>query len=205
MTIVLATRNKKKVEEIGRIFSGYDIRFLTVDSFPGCPDVEEDGKTFRQNAVKKALFVAKFTGCPAVADDSGLEVRALDNAPGVFSARYAGKDADDRRNLNKLLRAMKGLEAEQRKARFACCIAFAMPDGSYRTFSGYTKGLIGKKPRGCNGFGYDPVFYPDGSSMTFAEMSDAEKDALSHRGKALRKLYTYLKNLFLIPQANSLS
>jgi len=205
MTIVLATRNKKKVEEIRRIFSGYDIEFLTVDSFPGCPDVEEDGKTFRQNAVKKAVHVAKFSGCPAIADDSGLEVRALGNAPGVFSARYAGDGANDRRNLNKLLREMKSLEAEQRNARFACCIAFALPDGRYKTFTGYTKGSIGKKPRGFNGFGYDPVFYPEGSGRTFAEMSDAEKDALSHRGKALRRLYVYLKNLFLIPGGDGLS
>jgi XTP/dITP diphosphohydrolase len=196
MTIVLATRNKKKVEEIGRIFYGYNIRFLTIDSFPGCPEVEEDGRTFRQNALKKALKIAKYTGCPSIADDSGLEVMALDGAPGVFSARYAGIDADDRKNLNKLLSNMKGLKSEQRDARFVCCIAFALPDGSYKTFTGYAKGEIAKKPKGFNGFGYDPVFYPTGHDRTFAEMSDPEKDVLSHRGKALKKLYIYLKKLF---------
>ena len=196
MTIVLATRNKKKVEEISRIFVGYDIRFLTIDSFPGCSEVEEDGKTFRQNSVKKALQVAKYTGCPAIADDSGLEVKALGGAPGVFSAMYAGSDADDGKNLNKLLLNMKGLEAERREARFVCCIALALPDGSYKTFTGYAKGQIAKKPKGFNGFGYDPVFYPAGHDRTFAEMSDTEKDALSHRGKALKRLYIYLKKQF---------
>jgi XTP/dITP diphosphohydrolase len=193
MTIVLATRNKKKVEEISRIFDGYDIRFLTIDSFPGCPEVEEDGKTFRQNSVKKALQIAKYTGCPVIADDSGLEVRALGGAPGVFSARYAGSDAGDRKNLDKLLTEMKSLGAENRQARFVCCIAFALPDGSCKTFTGYAKGEIAKKPKGFNGFGYDPVFRPASHDRTFAQMSDTEKDALSHRGKALKRLYIYLK------------
>ena len=204
MTIVLATRNKKKVEEIGRIFEGYDIRFLTLDSFPGCPDVEEDGKTFRQNAVKKAVQVAKYTGCLAIADDSGLEVKALGGAPGVFSARYAGVDADDGKNLNKLLLEMKGLNNEHREARFVCCIALALPDGHCKTFSGYAKGNIAKKTRGFNGFGYDPAFYPAGHGRTFAEMSDTEKDALSHRGKALKRLYIYLKKQLLINEKNVL-
>jgi XTP/dITP diphosphohydrolase len=196
MTVVLATRNKKKVEEISRIFAGYDIRFLTVDAFPGCPEVQENGKTFRQNAVKKALQIAKYTGCPTLADDSGLEVKALGGAPGVFSARYAGNDADDGKNLNKLLLNMKELVAEHREARFVCCIALALPDGSYKTFTGYANGEIAKKPKGFNGFGYDPVFYPVGHDRTFAEMSDSEKDALSHRGKALKRLYIYLKKQF---------
>lgn len=196
MKIVLATHNKKKVEEISRIFRGYEVRFLTLDSFPGCPEVEEDGKTFRQNAVKKAVSIAAFTGCPAIADDSGLGVKTLGGAPGVFSARYAGEAADDRKNLMKLLREMRRMESDDRQARFVCCIALALPDGRYKTFTGYAKGEIGKKPKGFNGFGYDPVFYPAGYDRTFAEMSDSEKDRLSHRGKALRKLYVYLKNIF---------
>lgn len=193
MTIVLATRNKKKVEEISRIFEGYDICFVAVDSFPGCPEVEEDGKTFRQNAVKKAVHIAKYTGCPAIADDSGLEVKALGRAPGVFSARYAGEDSNDRKNLMKLLGEMRGLKGEDRQARFVCCIALALPDGKCKTFTGYAEGRIAKKPKGFNGFGYDPVFYPSGRRRTFAEMSDAEKDAISHRGKALGRLCIYLK------------
>lgn len=196
MTIVLATRNKKKVEEIKRIFSGSDIRFLALDSFPGCPDIEEDGKTFRANAVKKAAHVAKFTGCLAVADDSGLEVRALGGEPGIFSARYAGEGGDDRKNLDKLLRCMDKLRNDDRDARFVCCIAIALPDGKCRTFTGYANGMIGKRPKGFNGFGYDPVFYPLGYDRTFAEMSDSEKDRLSHRGAALKKLYLYLKKVF---------
>ncbi len=196
MTIVLATRNKKKIEEISRMFDGYDIQFLTVDSFPGCPEVEEDGKTFRQNAVKKAVHIAEYTGCPAIADDSGLEVRALGGAPGVFSARYAGDETDDKKNLNKLLLDMTGLVGGQRQARFVCCIALALPDGKYKTFTGYAEGRIAKKPKGFNGFGYDPVFYPSGRRRTFAEMSDSEKDAISHRGKALSRLYIYLKKQF---------
>lgn len=194
MTIVLATRNRKKVEELKRMFEGRDVGFVTLDAFPGCPDVEEDGKTFRANAVKKALHVARFTGCPSVADDSGLEVRALGGAPGVFSARYAGGGSGDRENLAKLLKEMRTVRDEERGARFVCWIAFAMPDGKVRTFSGHVDGMIGRRRKGANGFGYDPVFYPLGYDMTFAEMTDGEKDALSHRGKATRKFYRFLKN-----------
>jgi XTP/dITP diphosphohydrolase len=195
MTIVLATRNKKKVEELTRIFSGYAIRFLTLDSFPRCPEVVEDGETFRENALKKAIHVSRFTGCPSIADDSGLEVPALGGAPGILSARYAGNGADDRRNVKKLLKDMGNLKDTARDARFVCCIAFALPDGKHKTFTGYIKGQIGEKPRGFNGFGYDPIFFPSGSERTFAEMTDAEKDVVSHRGKAMRKLYAYLRNL----------
>ena len=194
MEIVLATRNRKKVEELKRMFAGCDVNFVTLDAFPGCPDVEEDGKTFRSNAVKKAVEVARFTGCPAVADDSGLEVMALGGAPGVFSARYAGEGAGDRDNLAKLLKDMRRVKDGEREAQFVCCIAFALPDGHVKTFGGYVKGLIGRRRKGANGFGYDPVFYPLGYDRTFAEMTDAEKDALSHRGKAMKKFYRFLKS-----------
>lgn len=196
MKVVLATTNKKKIEEIKRIFSGLDIRFLTLDRFPGCPDVVEDGKTFRQNAVKKAVSISKNTGYPAIADDSGLEVYALDKAPGVFSARYAGEKAADWENVKKLLHEMRNLKAAGRKARFVCCIVFAFPDGKLKTFTAYASGVIGKRPKGFNGFGYDPVFYPDGCNRTFAEMDGSEKDSLSHRGIAMKKLLKYFrKNL----------
>ena len=193
MTIVLATTNKKKVEEMKRMFAGYNISFVTLNSFPGCPEVVEDGKTFRANALKKALAVSKFTGCPALADDSGLEVRALGGAPGVFSARYAGDKAKDSDNVRKLLREMRHSSGTDREARFVCCIAFATPEGKYKTFTGYVRGIIGKKQKGFNGFGYDPVFYPEDLCKTFAEMTDQEKDRLSHRGRAMKKLYRYLK------------
>jgi XTP/dITP diphosphohydrolase len=196
MTIVLATTNKKKVEEMKRMFAGYNISFITLNSFPACPEVVEDGKTFRANALKKALAVSKFTGYPAVADDSGLEVKALGGAPGVFSARYAGDKARDIDNVRKLLREMRHLSSSTgREARFVCCIAFATPEGKYKTFTGYARGIIGQKQKGFNGFGYDPVFYPEGHARTFAEMTDLEKDRLSHRGRAMKKFYRYLKGL----------
>jgi len=196
MTIVLATTNQKKVEEMKRMFAGYNISFITLNSFPGCPEVVEDGKTFRANALKKAFAVSKFTGYPAVADDSGLEVEVLGGAPGVFSARYAGDKAKDSDNVKKLLREMRPLSSSTgREARFVCCVAFATPEGKYKTFTGYVRGIIGQKQKGFNGFGYDPVFYPEGHDRTFAEMTDLEKDRLSHRGRATKKFYNYFKSL----------
>lgn len=193
MNIVLATRNKKKIEEIRRITEGMAISIFTLDDFLGCPEVEEDEDTFEENAIKKAIAVARYTGKTALADDSGLEVYALNGAPGVLSARYAGEDADDRRNLEKLLYEMRSIVDEKRGARFVCCVALASPDGSVKTFSGYVEGRIGTEPMGFNGFGYDPIFYPEGHSRTFSEMSDEEKDAISHRGKALREIQQYLR------------
>jgi len=192
MDIVLATRNKKKIEEMKRIIEDLSISVLTLDDFIGCPEVEEKGVTFEENAVKKAQTVARYTGKPSVADDSGLEVYVLNGDPGTLSARYAGEDADDRKNIEKLLFEMRSIADEQRGARFVCCIALAFPEGSVKTFSGYVEGMIGREPRGFQGFGYDPVFYPEGYNRTFAEMTADEKDALSHRGKALRKLQRYL-------------
>jgi XTP/dITP diphosphohydrolase len=192
MDLVLATRNKKKLEEIKRITKNMDIMIFTLDDFPGCPEVDEDSSTFEGNAIKKAVTVAKYSGKPALADDSGLEVDALGGEPGVFSARYAGYNADDTKNMQKLLKEMK--TAKEREARFVCCIAIALPRGNVEVFLGYAEGIIGIEPKGSNGFGYDPVFYPKGHTKTFAEMSDEEKDSLSHRGKALRKLQEYLSN-----------
>src|SRR4030042_6293860 len=185
MDIVLATRNKEKIEEIKRITSGIAISIFTLEDFPGCPEVEEDGTTFEENAVKKAVTVARFAGKPARADDSGLEVYALNGAPGTLSARYAGEGTDDRRNIEKLLYEMRSLVEEKRGARFVCCIALALPDGRVSTFYGYSEGSIGMEPKGLDGLGYDPVFYPVGYDRTFAEMSGGGKDGISHRGKAL--------------------
>lgn len=196
MDVVVATRNKKKIEEIKRILEGTALSILTLDNFPECQEVEEDGSTFEANAIKKAISASKCTEKPALSDDSGLEVYALGGAPGVLSSKYAGKDADDKKNIEKLLHEMRSFT--NRKARFVCCIALAFPDGRVKTFHGYTRGRIGTEPKGSNGFGYDPVFYPEGHNKTFAEMNDKEKDALSHRGKALRKLQTYLKSNLLV-------
>jgi len=193
MNIVLATRNKKKAEEMSRILAGTRAtsQILTLDDFPECQDVKEDGDTFEANAVKKAVYISKCTNATAIADDSGLEVDALNGAPGVFSARYAGESADDEANMRKLLNEMKGVPYEKRSARFVCCIAM-VSEGEVKTFFGYVAGRIGTEPRGRKGFGYDPVFYPEGCDRTFAEMSNAEKNAISHRGKAIRELQKYV-------------
>lgn len=199
MDIILASRNKKKIEELKSIieacgFSGKDVsvNIHTPDEFPQCEEVEEDGDTFEANAIKKAEYIYKCSGITAVADDSGLEVDALGSAPGVFSARYAGEVTDDWANLKKLLKEIQGVPDEKRGARFVCCIALANQDG-VKTFTGYVEGRIGTEPRGAKGFGYDPVFYPEGHDRTFAEMGDDEKNSMSHRGRALKKLQNYLK------------
>ncbi|MBI4687282.1 MAG: XTP/dITP diphosphatase [Nitrospirae bacterium] len=196
MNIVLATTNKKKIEEIKDIFEDAGIpldNVFTLKDFPEYPDVVEDGETFEENAVKKAKTIAERTCITAIADDSGLEVDALGGAPGVFSARYAGEPSDDKKNVEKLLNEMANIPDEKRKARFVCCIAIASPEGEINTFLGYVEGIIGREPKGENGFGYDPVFYPEGHNRTFAEMSGDEKNAMSHRGRAIRQLQGYLK------------
>jgi XTP/dITP diphosphohydrolase len=193
MDIVVATRNRGKIEEIRRILAGLPVRLYGVGDFPGCPEVEESEETFEGNAVKKARAVAGFTGKAALADDSGLEVDALGGAPGVLSARYAGTGASDRDNLEKLLDEMARVEDGKRGARFVCVVALALPDGAVETFRGTVQGRIGRAPEGRGGFGYDPVFYPEGLDRTFAEMSPVRKDALSHRGAALRELRRHLE------------
>jgi XTP/dITP diphosphohydrolase len=195
MDIVLATRNKNKAEELKRITEGMPVSIFTLDDFPGCPETEEDGATFEANAIRKALAAARYTGRPALADDSGLEVYALGGAPGIYSARYAGAGANDGQNTGKLLSEMRSLEKDKRGARFVCCIALAFPDGNTYTFYGYAEGSIGTEQRGVRGFGYDPVFYPEGCNRTFAELDEKEKDTLSHRGKALKYFHEYLNIL----------
>jgi XTP/dITP diphosphohydrolase len=190
MEIVLATRNKKKIEEIKRITAGLQITILSLDNFPDCPETVEDKDTFEGNAVKKAIEVCRCTGKPALADDSGLEVDALGGAPGVYSARYAGGTigGNDVRNYEKLLAELDCVSDEKRGAQFVCCMALVFPDGSIKTFFGYSKGNISREPKGNSGFGYDPVFIPKGYKRTFAEMPGEDKDKLSHRGKAIEKL-----------------
>lgn len=192
MNIVLATRNKKKAEELSRIVKGMPVTIYTLNDFPDCPEIIEDGRTFEENAIKKAMAVSRYTNMPALADDSGLEVDALNGAPGVISARYSGEDADDRKNYEKLLYEMHSIPDEKRGGRFVCVIALAYPDGKIEKFSGCCEGRIGREPKGSHGFGYDPVFYPSGYDKTFAEMGDDEKDSLSHRGMALEKLHKFL-------------
>lgn len=196
MEIVLATRNKKKIEEIRRITAGLPITILSLDDYPRCPEVVEDQKTFEGNAKKKAVEAARCSGKPALADDSGLEVDALGGAPGVYSARYApdASSGNDPKNYEKLLNDLQAVPPGKRGARFVCCIALAFPDGLCETFFGYSEGRISLDARGKKGFGYDPVFLPAGFERTFAEMASEEKDALSHRGKALEKLAKFLRD-----------
>ena len=198
MNIVLATRNKKKAEEMKKILEQgamSSVNIFTLNDFTECPDVKEDGNTFEENAIKKAVHASKCTGMTAIADDSGLEVDALNGAPGVFSARYAGEVADDRANLEKLLKEMEHLPYKKRGARFVCCIAL-VSRGDVQTFFGYVKGRIGTEPRGKKGFGYDPVFYPEGYDITFAEMSKEKKNAISHRYKAIKELQKYIASVY---------
>jgi XTP/dITP diphosphohydrolase len=199
MDIVLATRNKKKVEEIRRITADLPINVLSLDDFPLCPETVEDRDSFEGNAVKKAVEVAQCTGKNALADDSGLAVDALGGAPGVYSARYdqEAKSGNDPKNYLKLLNDLKNIPAEERTAQFVCCLALAYPDGRTRTFFGHARGRIGYEPRGKKGFGYDPVFLPEGFDRTFAEMTAEEKDSLSHRGKAIEKLAEFLHSFSL--------
>ena len=184
--IVLATRNPHKVEEIRAALRVPGVRLAGLDEFPDAPETAEDGDTFEANAVKKALVAAAATGLPALADDSGLWVDAIGGEPGVRSARYAGASADDGENRALLLERMIRIEPERRSARFVCVIALAMPDGGVETVEGTCDGRILDEERGTGGFGYDPLFVPDGERRTFAEMSRDEKAELSHRGRALR-------------------
>ena len=192
MTLVLATRNRHKVAELSQMLAGKGFKVLSCADFPGLPDVVEDGRTLKENAEKKARVVSDATGLPALADDTGLEVDALGGAPGVLSARYAGPSATYDDNNRKLLAALADVPAGTRRARFRCVVALAVPGGPVRTVEGITEGTILEGPRGGGGFGYDPLFVPDGSDRTYAQMSPAEKNAVSHRGKALRAALTLL-------------
>lgn len=196
MQFVLATKNQKKLLEMQRILEGLGIMVKSLNDFPDCPDVIEDADSFEGNAIKKAIEVAKHTGLIAISDDSGLEVEALGGAPGVYSARYAGEKATDEQNCQKLLQALKGIPADKRQARFVSVIALADSKGVIKTFYGFVQGTIGFEPKGSNGFGYDPLFYPLGYDKTFAELTSAQKDSLSHRGMALRLLRDYLATEF---------
>ena len=186
--IVLATRNAGKVRELTRMLASHDVEVLSMDSFPDVPDIPETGDTFEENALLKACEVSRLTGLVAVADDSGLEVDALDGAPGVYSARYAGEDATDEKNVEKLLQALSSVPESERTARFVCVMAACSPDGEQITARGEWNGTIIDSPRGHNGFGYDPIFVDPELEQTNAELDPDVKNARSHRGKALAKL-----------------
>jgi len=195
MELVVATRNKDKVREIKELLSDLKVRVLTYEDFPNFPSVVEDGKSLKENALKKARAIAKFTGKLTLADDSGLEVEALGAAPGVFSSRFAGENATYEDNNQKLLSLLKGVPPEKRGAAFRCVIAIIDPEGREVVVEGVCRGRITEKPRGKGGFGYDPVFEPEGSERTFAQMSLEEKNRISHRAKALKKAKEVLRKL----------
>lgn len=187
-TLLIATRNQKKKKELQAILRGFDVQLLSLDDLPPLPEVEEDGATFEENAIKKALTVARQSNMLTLADDSGLVVDALQGAPGVFSARYAGPEANDEKNNQKLLQALEQTEDKARTARFVCVIALASPQGEVKTVKGSCEGRIARTRSGAGGFGYDPLFIPDGFEQSFAELSSEIKNRISHRGIALNKI-----------------
>ena len=200
MELVVATRNKDKLREIRALLKGLAVKVFSLDSFKGVPEVIEDGKTFEENAVKKAVHVSKFLKKFAVADDSGLEVDFLNGDPGVYSARFSGKGATYKSNNRKLLRLLKDLPPAKRKACFKCVIAIADKDRIVGVAEGKCRGRIGFESKGNDGFGYDPLFIPDGFRKTFAQMSSIQKNKISHRSKALAKAKNIIsKYLSLYP------
>ncbi len=191
MRIVLASGNPKKLAELQRLLVGLDVELVPMSDL-GLDGADETGDTFTANALIKARAVVEATGEAAIADDSGLEVDALNGEPGVRSARYAGEDADDAANNDRLMRELAGLPGEMRTARFVCVAAFVEPGGHEWTVRGEMEGRLTDEPHGEHGFGYDPYFVPEGCEVTNAELEPDEKDALSHRGKAFRAMRAHL-------------
>ena len=185
MQIVLATHNRGKMEEMAAILGHLPVELLTLDAFPEIGDIPETGNTLKENAFIKAETVHRLTGLPALADDTGLEVDALNGAPGIYSARYAGADATFDDNCQKMLKELHGIPVEKRTARFRTVIAF-VNGGEKEWVEGVAEGRIIEEKRGIDGFGYDPIFYYPPLRKTFAELDSVEKNSISHRGKALR-------------------
>lgn len=194
--LVVATRNGGKLLEVTSFLSDLGLEFLSLRDFPDFPPVLEDGSTFWENAEKKARAAAQYTNLPALADDSGLEVDYLGGAPGVLSARFAGREGDDEANNAKLLRLLKGVPLKDRTARFRCVLAVVTPAGGVIAVEGTIEGYIATEPRGSGGFGYDPLFVIPEYNCTMAELDLTEKNRISHRGKALAKLRERLETIF---------
>jgi XTP/dITP diphosphohydrolase len=189
--VVLATRNEGKLRELARIL-GTTVTLTGLDAFPGAPDVPETGATFEANALLKARAIAACTKLPAVADDSGLCVDALNGMPGVLSARWAGQHGDDKANLDLVLAQVADVPDGRLGARFVCAAALVVPSGREWVVTGQVEGRLIRVPRGSGGFGYDPIFLPDGFDQTTAEMTPEAKDAISHRGRAFRALAPFI-------------
>ncbi|MEP6890306.1 MAG: XTP/dITP diphosphatase [Nitrospirota bacterium] len=193
--LVLATRNRHKGEELAALLGGLGITIRTLDEFPDAPEVVEDGDTCEANAIKKARAIAEFTGLPAVADDTGLEVDALGGRPGVYAARYAGEDATYEDNCRKLLLELTGVPRERRTARFLTVAAIALPSAGVRVAQGMLDGVIAEEASGTLGFGYDPVFLIPELGKTLAELSADEKNRVSHRAKAFTQAKDLLREM----------
>ncbi len=194
--LVIATHNLHKVKEIRKILGPLPMKILGLDGFPAYK-VSETGKTLEANALLKARAAVKRTGLPALSDDTGLEVKALKGAPGVYSARFAGPGCSFQDNNIKLLKKLHQVPLSKRTAVFRCVVALALPNGSYKLFEGRCPGKITLEIKGAKGFGYDPVFQPKGSPKTFAEMTLKEKNTLSHRAKAFQKATQYLTRVLV--------
>lgn len=193
MELLVATRNAGKLKEIRRLLGDLGIAVKGLDAFPELPEIEEDGATFADNAVKKAETARDLTGLPTLADDSGLEVAALDGAPGVRSARYAGEQATDADNNRKLLAALREVPAARRRGAFRCAMALARPGVATQVFHGRVEGVILDAERGAGGFGYDPLFLVREYGGTMAELPLDVKNRISHRGQALRQVVEFLR------------
>lgn len=199
--IVIATRNKNKIKEIMALLEGMPINIFSLDDGNWqIPEIQEDGKTFKENAIKKAKTIARLTSKLTLADDSGLMVDALGGQPGVYSARFAGGDATDRENNLKLLQLMKNIPPDRRGAQFVCVIAVASPEGKVDAVEGICRGDIGYLEEGGGGFGYDPIFIPTGYNKTFAELSMSVKNKISHRGRALEKAKLVLERILAMSE-----
>ncbi len=196
--LLLATRNKGKIEEFRRILEDIaagEIELVGLEQFPDLHDVDETGATFEENALLKAREMSAATGIPAIADDSGLCVDFLNGDPGIFSARWAGKHGDDKANTAKVLESLIGVPDDKRSAHFTCVAALALPDGRTHVEEARFNGWILHAPVGDQGFGYDPIFRPEGYEISSAQMSAEEKDAISHRGKSLRAIAPHVITL----------
>ena len=192
--MIVATRNKGKIREIREAMKGLGLRIHTLSDFPVVPEIKEDGESFAENALEKGRFYSRYFGKMTIADDSGLEVDGLNGLPGIYSARYAGGKASGQENNRKLLREMEGLPISKRGARFKCVLAVVSPDGRKVIAEGSCRGRIGFREKGKRGFGYDPLFVLPKYGKTMAELSLEEKNRVSHRGKALRKLKKIITN-----------
>jgi XTP/dITP diphosphohydrolase len=191
--LLLATRNRNKVVEIQQALEATDWQMVILSDIPNAPDVEEDGATFEQNALKKARSAARVSKLWTLAEDSGLEIDALGGEPGVKSARYAGEGASDADRIRKVLDQLSSVPDERRTARFRCVMCIIDPAGNENCFEGRCEGRIAAQPRGSSGFGYDPVFVPDGYDKTFAELGLGVKGKISHRARAMQQVIEYLR------------